>query len=277
MLNRSKLDFNRNFSIIDDVLVDYNGNTRHDIVISGLNNSEISDRLTAAVKTLNFVPGQVAEPYTKENYPVNTHGKFQYEISVEFHDKVKVKKRFQGTTGKGLDINVPANIMPYEGNYTLNINKLSINGKNVRNNSTVLKYHDTGRASNAFLSLLVPGLGDRRVTYGEKSGFTKGLYVYSFIGAGLVCKVYSDREYKKYHAATEQSEMDEYYKNANIYNQFFYACIGIGATVWIWDIIWVWHKGAQNTRAHRGYKQSHFGLYHHPELNATGLTYTVNF
>jgi hypothetical protein len=281
ILSISKIDSSlQKFSITDDVLVDYNGKTKHSIVISGLNNPEISKRLTATIETLTFAPEQVTEPYTKEQYSVNTYGNFRFEIHSEFYEKVKVKSRFKGITieESGLSINdLPSDRMLYKGNYIVNINKFTINKKNAFNNSTVLKYHDTGTASNAFLSLLVPGLGDRRVTYGRKSGLAKGILTYTLIGAGVGCKFLSNSEYEKYHAATEQSEMDTYYKKANGLNQAFYACAAIGATVWIYDIIWVWHKGAQNSRAHKTYKQSHFGLYYHPDFKATGLTYTMNF
>jgi hypothetical protein len=266
------------FNITDDVTVDYSGKTKHNIVISGLNNPDISSKLTKAIETLSFAPTKVAELYTKNNYTVNTQGNFQFEISGEFYEKVKVKKRFQTITGlQDITYDFPVTMMPYEGNYTLNINKLTINGKTTFDNSTVLKYHDTGTASNAFLSLLVPGLGDRRVTYGKKSGLAKGILTYSFIGAGIGCKLYSNSEYKKYHAATEQSEMDKRYKNANTFNQAFYVCAGTGAIIWIWDILWVRKQGARNSKAHKAYKQSHFGFYYHPELNANGLTYTMNF
>lgn len=64
---------------------------------------------------------------------------------------------------------------------------------------------------------------------------------------------------------------------ANFSNQAFYVCAGTAAVIWIYDIIWVWNKGAQNKKAQKAYKQTHLGFYYEPNFNATGLSYTVNF
>lgn len=71
--------------------------------------------------------------------------------------------------------------------------------------------------------------------------------------------------------------MDEHYQAANYSNQAFYACVGTGALIWLYDIIWVWKTGAENTKAAKAYKNSHLGVYYQPDLNATGLSYTINF
>jgi hypothetical protein len=140
-----------------------------------------------------------------------------------------------------------------------------------------LKYHDTGTASNAFLSLLIPGLGDRRVTYGEKSGLGRAFYSYGLIGAGVGFKMAADKEYKKYHAATDRDlyTTQNIRKEAESFEYVSYICLGLGAAIWIYDVIWVWSKGTQNQQAHN--KLPSFGLYYNPEFKATGLTYTVNF
>ncbi|MCL2041822.1 MAG: hypothetical protein FWG84_07280 [Bacteroidales bacterium] len=145
--------------------------------------------------------------------------------------------------------------------------KVSIEGK-------VAEYKDTGGPSNAWLSLLVPGLGDHRVTYGKKSGLSTALWSYGLIATGVGLKFYSISEYKQYHAATEQSEIDTHYDAANISNQLFYLCVGAGAAIWIYDVIWVWNKGAQNKKA---WQKSQLGFYYTPEFGASGLTYTFKF
>jgi hypothetical protein len=71
--------------------------------------------------------------------------------------------------------------------------------------------------------------------------------------------------------------MDDHYKKANNSNQAFYTCVGLGAIVWVYDIIWVWKTGAENTKAQKTYKQSHLGFYYEPDFQATGLSYTINF
>ena len=143
----------------------------------------------------------------------------------------------------------------------------------------VLTYKGSAGPENALFSLLVPGLGDHRVTFGKKKGIGIALATYGLIGTGVGLKLYSNSEYKKYHAATEQSAMDKHYDSANNANKYCYVFIGAGAAVWIYDIIWVAVKGAKNKKEQNAWKQSHVGLYYNPEWKATGLTltYTINY
>jgi len=162
------------------------------------------------------------------------------------------------------------------GKFTFQFNKVTINRKDYVEKK-LLTYKGTGGPSNAWLSLLVPGLGDHRVTYGKKSGLGTALCTYGLIGAGVGCKLHSNSEYDKYHAATQPSEIDKHYNTANLYNGLFYACVGAGAAVWVYDIIWVWYKGAQNKKTQKAWKQSHLSFYYTPEFGASGLTYTLKF
>lgn len=133
----------------------------------------------------------------------------------------------------------------------------------------------TDGPANAWLSLLVPGLGDHRVTKGQKKGVYTALLTYACIGAGVYCKIGANDEYAQYHAATEQTVMDEHYDNAKYLNGWFYTCVGVGAAIWVYDIIWVWNKGAQNKKAWD--RQPRLGFYYEPNLKAPGLTYTYKF
>ncbi|MDR0604459.1 MAG: PEGA domain-containing protein [Bacteroidales bacterium] len=140
-----------------------------------------------------------------------------------------------------------------------------------------LKYDRTRGPSNAFLSMLVPGLGVHKVTGKEKNGVGRTLTVYGIIGASIGCKLWSNSEYKKYHDATEQSAMDKHYNMANGLNKTFYIGMAIGATVWLYDIIWVAAKGAKNKKENKAWQQRHLGFYYNPKLNVSGLSYTINF
>ena len=163
---------------------------------------------------------------------------------------------------------------PY-GKYTFDINKTTINGQSYNDNKIIKA--STHGAENALLSLLVPGLGDHRVSYGKRKGIGVALSTYALIGGGIGLKVYSNREYKKYHAATTQDAMDNHYRNANYSNQAFYGCLVAGGIIWLSDIIWVMVKGAQNTKAMKAYRQSHLSAYYDPNTQAACLYYTLNF
>jgi tetratricopeptide (TPR) repeat protein len=214
-------------------------------------------------------------------YTVSSKADFSYSIRVE-EDIVKVKKSSKGLKYKSGEyyaykqaIDKIVSSAPM-GNFTVQFNKTTINSKSYMEQK-LLKYSGTGRGTNAFLSLLIPGLGDHRVTYGKKTGLGITLPTYALIGTGIGLKFYSINEYKKYHNATEQQDMDKYYNQANYSNQAFYACLVAGGIIWISDIIWVWAKGAKNRKVQKAYKRQYLGFYYHPQLNVSGLTYTVNF
>ena len=212
-------------------------------------------------------------------YSVRAEAVFRYTISVD-ETTVKVKNNASGIQSDDAafdkyrsNIRQTLSTAPM-GRFTFLCNNFTINNKEYTENR-LIKYKGTGGGGNAWLSLLVPGLGDHRVTYSQRKGIGIALGTYGLIGVGIGCKSYAMTEYKKYHAATEQSAMDEHYKNANFANQGFYLCVGAGAALWLYDIIWVWAKGAKNHKEQKIWKQSHISFYYMPE--ASGLTYTFNF
>lgn len=214
-------------------------------------------------------------------YTVLAKAVFEYTISTD-EAIIKVNKNANGFESDApkfsayrSDISNALYSAPM-GKFAFQFNKATINGNDYVE-VKLLKYNGTGGSSNAFLSLLVPGLGDHKVTYGKKSGVGTALWTYGLIGTGVGLKFYSNSEYKKYQSATEQTAMDEHYQAANYSNQAFYACVGTGALIWLYDIIWVWKTGAENAKAAKAYKNSHLGVYYQPDLNATGLSYTINF
>lgn len=218
---------------------------------------------------------------TMNGYTVFSKAIFEYTISAD-EAIIKVSKNANGFDSDAPKFNAyrseisnALNSAPM-GKFTFQFNKATINGKDFVEDN-LLKYNGIGGPSNAFLSVLVPGLGDHRVSYGKRKGIGVAVSTYGLIGAGVGLKLYSNSEYKKYHAATEQSAMDKHYQSANYSNQAFYACIGAGAIIWISDIIWVWSKGAQNKKAQKLYEKSQLGFYYEPNFNATGLSYSINF
>jgi len=196
---------------------------------------------------------------------------FSAETSIDAY-----KKNVKGTSPYNSTVNSMINYGDPYGKYIIQLQKIQINNKTFTDNK-VLKYKETGGAGNVFLSILMPGLGDHKVTYGKKTGVGITLSTYALIGGGIVLKFYSINEYKKYHTATEQASMDFHYRRANYANQAFYTCVIAGGTIWLCDIIWVLSKGAKNQNEHKAFRQSHFGLHYNPDVNATGLTYTLNF
>jgi hypothetical protein len=145
-------------------------------------------------------------------------------------------------------------------------NSLSNNNiYNNRNNRTV------GGPSNAFLSMLMPGLGDYYVIDNkEKAKIQSRIIACSFIVAAYFTyssKIESDKYYKLYHNATTQVEMDKNYDEANRYYRSFLLSGGIASIIWIGDVIYVAIKGFNNA------KEQQFGL--HDSKN-TNISFALN-
>lgn len=139
----------------------------------------------------------------------------------------------------------------------------------IGNIKPVLRIMDTyiklGEASNAFLSIIVPGFGDYRVSTKYNSPINiRTISSYSMLAYGFVARSLSEKYYSQYMEKIDQSEIDAYYKKANSFHYQSYAAWGIGLAIWAYDIIWVLCKGTANAKKNRGY----FGL--------ENLNYNIN-
>ena len=288
-------DYNAKDNYIEDELKKYlltNATTLPKITISLVYNIDtlgvVNSNFTSSIQNKNlnilldkFKKNIKLKPCFLNGYSANAKAEFYYTIEYN-HAIVTVNKNVENLSSSNKDfksyrsiITNELNSAPY-GKYAFDMNKTIINGQQYDNNK-LIKIKDTGGPSNALLSLIVPGLGDHNVTYGKTSGLSTALWTYSIIGAGVGFKFYSNSEYAKYHSATEQTAIDDHYQKANYSNQAFYGCMITGGLIWIYDVLWVWNKGAENSKKIKAYKQSHIGLYYEPNLNATGLSYVINF
>jgi hypothetical protein len=129
---------------------------------------------------------------------------------------------------------------------------------------------------NALLSVIIPGLGDHRVSNGSKSGVLTALSTYGFITLGVACKIASNLEYEKYHLATSQFFMDYHYDNANLWHQAYLVSIISAGAIWIYDILWVYKIGMSNKNKFNKDKYK-FGLNYLTEFNITELSFTYTF
>ncbi|MDR0603623.1 MAG: hypothetical protein LBG80_04890 [Bacteroidales bacterium] len=242
--------------------------------IQNKNLNTLLDKLSSSIKL---------EPCFINGYPVSAKAEFNYTVEYN-HFVIVVKKKPEHIFSKNknfntyyTDIDSMLASAPY-GKYTFDMNKIVINGQHYDNDKLIKT--STHGASNAFLSLLIPGLGQHRVSFGKRKGLGITIPTYMLIGSGIGLKFYSNSEYKKYNDATTQEEMDDHYINANFSNYAFYTFIIAGGIIWLSDIIWVASKGAKNKKnmkAYEVYKKQYLGFYYHPQLHVSGLTYTVNF
>ena len=159
------------------------------------------------------------------------------------------------------------------GNYNIVSTTIYINGK-PKSFQTLLSYKNTGGPSNALWSVLVPGLGQHRVNYGDKSGVWTTVGVYGLIAGSITLYLCSNNEYDKYHQATEQSEMDKHFDNAQGLRGFAYATLAGAAAWWIYDIVDVYKEGKRNVSR---YGDNRAYVSYFPQNNGFGFGYTLNF
>lgn len=228
------------------------------------------------------------------DYPVSSNA--EMNISLQFENKeIKVKKyndelkmsdsySIYSYDVKALISNTP------NGYYKIGIHKKSINNNDFSDHK-INNYRTFGGMSSAFLSVLIPGLGDVVVT-GGKSGFMGFLAkkeggfmnrplattftVYSLIGVGAYYKMLSNQDFDKYLSATDQTEMDQYYTRANQYHHRAIIIAGTGVLLWASDIIWVAVKGHQNKKETKDFRRQ-YSFNYNPQFNALSLGFSQKF
>ena len=116
-----------------------------------------------------------------------------------------------------------------------------------------------GGPSNAFLSMLLPGLGDvfvNRYTVPKKKNvwWLVPLAYYGCLYGAVSEYSNYNTNYTAYHNATLQSDMDNYYSNAKTNYQNSQLYLGFAAAFWACDVLHVTVKGFKNRhRQLKGY------------------------
>ena len=249
-------------------------NTSYDFSVQSLNNESLLSKIKMFCKEFEL------QPASKNGYSVKAQAVYKINILVDNQivevrkNNVETKFLSPNSAKYSSDINSLISSAPM-GSFKISISKREVNGSDFSSNK-IISYSAIGGPSNGFRSLLIPGWGVSRVSGGQKSGLVSAITVYGLIATSAIFKIYSDSEYKKYHSATDQSEMDSHYQNANFSNKAFLICAGTAATVWLLDVILVTAKGFKNNKEARAFKKS-FSIYYNPEFHQTGLALKFNF
>lgn len=171
----------------------------------------------------------------KVSYKVNSKGIYQSE----YID--------QSTNGTTIPIKSFINRDHFMyGKYIFKIKDKEVNGKSF-SDINLVNFRTVGPNA-ALLSMLMPGMGALKVTYGQKGW---GRFTCFLISSGLAIgsKLYSDAQYKSYLNATNQTDIDKLYKNANISHKVALISGAVSASIYLHDIIWVLSKGAKNKKS----------------------------
>ena len=139
------------------------------------------------------------------------------------------------------------------GKYKFEFKEKNVGNKNYED-VYLVNYKCAGPASFLY-STVMPGLGKYKVTYGEKG---KGTMIWFLTSAATYfgAKYISNNQYTKYRNATSQEEIDLYYKKANRNNQISLTAAGISATLYVYDLAWVFKRGLKNKSDSKGYRES---------------------
>lgn len=227
----------------------------------------------------NIAESLKLKPVYKYEYTVNAIAKYPISIKLE-ESTVSIKKtnteilNISNSEKYNKEVNALLKNSPM-GKYSILIRKREINNIDFSENK-IIKYNYVGGPSNMFLSLLLPGLGVKNVTGGEKNGYERTVITYGLFAVSAGCKLYSVNQYNKYLSATDQYKIDTYFNTANSYNKYFIAAAATGIVVWVYDVIWVANKGFKNRKNQKSYKNQ-FGINYDPVFNNYMLSYSINF
>ena len=219
------------------------GNNKSSIEFNSISDGILKDNL------LGYNNYKIKAP-EKNDYFV--FSKSTIAIKSDWNSKnTTVKSRFKGEKYQDIPQSERSKISTYlngfnfkHGDYRFLINTVNYNDEKTVQIKT-LNYKVKGGPGSVFYSILIPGLGTIKATYGEKGRGRTAFYLVS-TGIAFASKLFSDQQYSLYLGATEQNEIDDYYNNANAANKSFIIFSGLSATIYVYDVFWVLSKGFKN-------------------------------
>ena len=138
-----------------------------------------------------------------------------------------------------------------EGKYA----EFETTGQQKYTDMNIVGYRTKAGPMSFIYSLMLPGSGSLKVSYGKKGA---GRMVWFLLNAGVAyaSKTYSNNQYNLYKSATNQTDIDNYYQKANISHQVSLVTGGIAASIYVYDIIWTFSKGCKNLKQSRALRKS---------------------
>lgn len=207
-----------------------------------LNYSKLS--LTPSVKNDMYVASECSKNY-------NISWKTDYY-------QFKKRKNIIKPIGKTIDspmssINKQILNNRYNGKYTY-VQKSIVCSGNTFSTLSFYKFKNNGPL-NALYSLVLPGVGTKRVTEYDKGTGRMILFILS-AGISAVSKYYSNTYYNRYLNSMDQVNIQYNYRMANNLQKSFLVTGGIAATIYVYDFIHVLGKGIKNKAEQKSINQS---------------------
>ena len=147
--------------------------------------------------------------------------------------------------------------LPSGSKCTLLYSQVKVNDSTITS-TRYLSYKGNGTARCAVYSFLIPGLGNHFVNENKKKPYwlITTAVVGGLIAGGVLSTYLSKVNYTKYLDASNQTDIDKYYKDANSYHALAHNCFIYG-TAWLAvDVAIVAFKGAKNKERNERIKQN---------------------
>jgi hypothetical protein len=220
----------------------------------------------------------------------NAYPEESFEIELKFVSESKeviIPKSVTGDIGneipggdyKKITWSVLNDQSSFDGKY-----KAVVNIKSIANKTYAYLGGGPGKA---FLSILMPGVGDYAVRKDSRKKYPYWLipttFYLTWAGSAINYGLYS-LNYDNYLTATSQEDMDFYYDLANKQHKSAIKLARYGLTIWIVDVAWVFMKGARNNNIRTKYNlachtkfNDNILMTYDPVINGFQLRYAINF
>ena len=240
-------------------LVKYDFHIKYDTF--GINNSFLSMRESSIhgleKKIVKYTQDKSLLPPTKiGNYFIASTDKISFDLNwLTYTNTFKSNHKGVVSLNKKLSTSNLNEIDSYlsknsdkKGKFIFKIKEKEING-NTFTDISLISYK-VARPRSAIYSLIMPGMGTLKVSYGEKGwGRLTCFLLSSAVSVGA--KLYSDQNYERYLRSTNIIDQDQFYEQANIANKVFLVSAGLSATIYTYDFFWVISRGIKNLRSSR--------------------------
>jgi hypothetical protein len=247
----------------EEMAISKSGDMKLSVLISfdtlGNNKSTISgvESKPFYARVQQLVQSPMLKPSLKYGYFLNSRDKIDLNLSWSTSTEYVV------SNGKGLigmDSIFKSNPKEFKdfiekldykyGNFTFEVkNKKFIIDELAQSNQNIslVKYKLNAGPQYAFYSLILPGWGSAKVSSGQR-GYLEGLvYLASLASTGFF-KVLERSSYSDYENATQQSDADAAYEEANSNRKFFLISIGLVGAMYVYDFSWSLVKGFNNIK-----------------------------
>jgi tetratricopeptide (TPR) repeat protein len=140
------------------------------------------------------------------------------------------------------------------GKFTFEVKNKTLNN-NTYTDINLVKYKTGAGPLCTFYSMLLPGVGTLKVTHGEKGWGRMTTFILS-TGLGILCNSLALDEYKQYKNAVDQTSSDQHYANSSVYTNTSLALFSLSASIYVYDVIYVFSKGWKNIYESRSIRRS---------------------